>query len=63
MNWTLVDSLEQLQKGAVGTQLEVRRIERFQLFLALALAALVIATFDSRAHQPAQTGCGGAGGT
>ena len=40
----LVDSLEQLQKGAVGTQLEVRRIERFQLFLALALAALVIAT-------------------
>lgn len=40
----LVTSLEQLQQGTVGTQLEVRRIERFQMFLAGALALLVIAT-------------------
>ncbi|NJN84455.1 MAG: hypothetical protein HC802_20700 [Caldilineaceae bacterium] len=29
--------LNQLQKGEVGAQLEVRRIERYQIFLALAL--------------------------
>ena len=34
--------LNQLQQGEIGSQLEVRRIERYQIFLALSLALLVI---------------------
>ncbi len=39
----LVSELNRLQKGEIGTQLETRQIERFQLPLAAAFAALVIA--------------------
>ena len=38
----LVAELNQLQQGEIGSQLEVRRIERYQIFLALALVLLVI---------------------
>ena len=38
----LVVELNQLQQGEIGSQLEVRRIERYQIFLALSLALLVI---------------------
>jgi Ca-activated chloride channel family protein len=38
----LVDKLNQLQQGEIGSQLEVRRIERYQIFLALSLLTLVI---------------------
>lgn len=37
----LLAGLDQLQKGEIGTQLETRQIERFQIPLALALIALV----------------------
>jgi Ca-activated chloride channel family protein len=40
----LTDALAQMQRGDVGETSDVRRIERFQLFLALALAALLAAT-------------------
>lgn len=40
----LTDALAQMQRGDVGESTDVRRIERFQLFLALALAALLAAT-------------------
>ena len=39
----LLAELNRLQKGDIGTQLETRQIERFQIPLALALLALVIA--------------------
>jgi len=38
----LVDQLNKLQQGEIGSQLEVRRIERYQIFLALSLLTLVI---------------------
>ena len=38
----LVAELKQLQQGEIGSQLEVRRIERYQIFLALSLVLLVI---------------------
>lgn len=38
----LVAELNQLQQGEIGSQLEVRRIERYQIFLALSLVLLVI---------------------
>ncbi len=38
----LVGELNRLQQGEIGSQLEVRRIERYQIFLALALVILVI---------------------
>ena len=37
----LVAELGKLQQGEIGSQLDVRRIERYQLFLALSLALLV----------------------
>ncbi len=40
----LVEELNRLQKGEIGSQLEIMRIERYQIFLAMALALLVIAT-------------------
>ena len=39
----LVTELNRLQKGDIGTQLRTRQIERFQLPLAVAFAAVVIA--------------------
>ena len=38
----LLAELNQLQKGEIGTQIETRQIERFQIPLALALMTLVI---------------------
>jgi Ca-activated chloride channel family protein len=40
----LVEEINQLQKGDVSTQMQVQRIERFQLFLGLALLALLAAS-------------------
>lgn len=40
----LVGELNSLQKGEIGSQVEITRIERFQWFLAPALLLLVIAT-------------------
>jgi len=40
----LTDALAQMQRGDVGETTDVRRMERFQLFLGLALAALLAAT-------------------
>ena len=37
----LVSELNQLQKAEIGTRTETRGIERFQIFLALALLALI----------------------
>jgi len=39
----LVDELNRMQKGEMGTQMEVQKIERFQIFLALALALATLA--------------------
>ncbi len=36
----LIDALSRLQQGAMGERQDVRRVERFQLFLAIALGAL-----------------------
>ena len=38
----LVAELGKLQQGEIGSQLDVRRIERYQVFLALSLALLVV---------------------
>lgn len=38
----LVAELGKLQQGEIGSQLDVRRIERYQIFLALSLALLVL---------------------
>lgn len=38
----LLSELSQLQKGEIGTQMETRQIERFQIPLALALITLVL---------------------
>ena len=40
----LVSELNRLQQGELGAQVEVRRIERFQIFLALSLLLLIAAT-------------------
>ncbi len=40
----LTDALAQMQRASMGESTDVRRIERFQIFLALALAALLAAT-------------------
>ena len=39
---SLLAELNRLQKGDIGTQMETRQIERFQIPLALALVALVV---------------------
>lgn len=48
----LTDALAQMQRGSVGETTDVRRIERFQIFLALALAALLGATLIPDALAP-----------
>lgn len=52
----LVAELNKLQTGEIGEQVDVRRIERFQLFAALALAALVLATVIPDRHRRLQNG-------
>lgn len=38
----IIEELAGLQRGAIGERSDVRRIERYQIFLALALVALVV---------------------
>jgi Ca-activated chloride channel family protein len=53
----LVQDLSRLQQGEIGSQMEVRRIERFQIFLALALLALIAATLiPDRVRRPQLAG-------
>ena len=52
----LVSELDSLQKGAIGSQLEITRIERYQWFLAPALVLLIIATLiPARVSERKQT--------
>lgn len=58
---TLVSELNRLQQGEIGTQMEVHRIERFQVFLLLALALLIVATLiperiERRKNRPSVLG-------
>ncbi len=53
----LVQDLGRLQQGEIGARMEVRRIERFQLFLAVALLALLVATLiPERARREEMAG-------
>ncbi len=59
----LVEQINQLQKGDVSTQMQVQRIERFQLFLGLALLALFAASLipertRKSMHTPKADGAG-----
>ena len=51
----LVQDLNRLQQGEIGSQMEVRRIERFQIFLTLALIALTGATLIPERTRRLQT--------
>lgn len=50
----LMAELAQLQEGELGSRLDVRRIERFQWFLALAVGALAAGTLISERMAPAR---------
>jgi Ca-activated chloride channel family protein len=53
----LVQDLSGLQQGEIGARMEVRRIERFQPFLAVALLALLAATLiPERARREEMVG-------
>ena len=55
----LVAEIDNLEKTAIESQFETRRVERFQLFLAVALAGLIIRELiPDRVRKSAREGAG-----